>query len=85
MANWLEQEVSRRTPSNFHIKVFLLQVLESLCEAFCGSRGSSVKSDNVPQVMSLESEPVRAEDYKFENEKKSGGVVLQKSEVAGPL
>ena len=82
---WFEQKVSGRTPSHFHIKVFLLQVLKSLCEGFFGFRGSCVKSDNVPQVMSPESEPVRAEDYKFENEKKSVGVVLQRSEVTRPL
>ncbi len=30
--------------------------------AFCGSRGSCVKSDKLPQVMSLESASVGAED-----------------------
>ncbi len=54
-------------------KVFS-QFLESttahkLYEGFCGSRGSYTKSDEVPQVMSLESASVGSEDYKFENEK----------------
>ncbi len=35
---------------------------------FCGFRGSGVKSDKLPPVMSLEPLSVGAEDYKFENE-----------------
>ncbi len=31
-----------------------------------------MKSDELPQVMSLESASVEAEDYKFENEKNVG-------------
>ena len=54
----------RGTPPIFHMKV-CEQVLGStaasvkkeskLCEAFHSSRGSSVKCDTLPQVMSLES------------------------------
>ena len=40
---------------------------KKLYEAFCSSRGSCVKSDKLPQVMSLESASVGAEDYTFEN------------------
>lgn len=39
---------------------------------FCGSRGSCVKSDNLPQMISLESALTGAEDYKFEKEKSEG-------------
>ncbi len=49
-----------------------------ICDkAFSVSRGSSVKSDKCPQAMSLESASVGVEDYKFENEKKSGGVLTR--------
>ncbi len=43
-------------------------MLRKLYNVFCGSGGSCVKSDKSPQVMSLESALVGAEDYKFENE-----------------
>lgn len=42
--------------------------MKKLYKAFRGSRGSCAKSDKSPQVMSLESELVGSEDYKFENE-----------------
>ncbi len=37
----------------------------------------------LPQVMSLESASI--EDYKFENEKKSEGMALERSELTRPL
>ncbi len=45
---------------------------KKLFKAFWDSRGSCVKSDKSPQVMSLESVSVVVEDYKFENEKNPG-------------
>lgn len=44
--------------------------VKKLYKAFCGSKGSSVKSDKLPPVMSLQSVSVGSEDYKFENNKK---------------
>ncbi len=44
---------------------------KKLYKEFCVSKGSSVKFDTFPQMMSLESVMVEAEDYKFENETKS--------------
>ncbi len=41
-----------------------------------------MKSDKLPQVMSLESASVGAEDYNFENEM---GVQLEGSELTRPL
>ncbi len=41
---------------------------KKLYKEFCVSKGSSVKFDTFPQMMSLESVMVEAEDYKFENE-----------------
>ena len=41
----------------------------STTKAFCVSKGRCVKSNKLPQVMSLESASVEAEDDKFENEK----------------
>ncbi len=58
----------------------------TLNEVFCGSRGSCVKSDKLPQMMSLESVSVGSEDYK--NEKKSGGVEFEEVrllDVCSPL
>ncbi len=49
------------------------------------SRGSCMKSDKLPQVMSCESVLVWVEDYKFENAKKSEGVALERSEFSRPL
>ena len=51
-------------------------------KAFCVSKGSSVKSDKLPQIMSLELASVGAEDYKFGTEEKSGGVELERCEVS---
>lgn len=42
---------------------------KKLSKAFCGSRGNCEKADKVPQVMSLDSAMVEAEDYKLENGK----------------
>ncbi len=42
-------------------------VKKMLYDTFCGSSSSCTKCDKLPQVMSLESALVRAEDYKFEN------------------
>lgn len=39
-------------------------VQKKLCQAFCGSGRSRMKSDNLPLVMSLELVMVGAEDYK---------------------
>ena len=44
----------------------LLHVWKEFPEAFCGSRGSCVKSDKLPQAMSLESASVGLEDNRFE-------------------
>ncbi len=56
-----------------HIKVCLQAVGSTTAyvwkKLYKASRGSYVKSDKLPQVMSLESASVRSEDYKFENEK----------------
>ena len=59
------------------------ELLYYICEkklyslkTFCGSRGSCVKSDTLPHVMSPETVLVGAEDYKFDNKKKSGSVRL---------
>ncbi len=46
---------------------------KKLYKAFCGSRGSCVKSDNCPQL-SLDSASVGSEDYEFESEKKNLGI-----------
>lgn len=40
--------------------------------AFCGSRGSCLKSDKLPQTMPLESVSVEAEDHEVENEENLG-------------
>lgn len=42
---------------------------KSSIKPFVSSGGRCVKSEKLPQVMSLESAPVGAEDYKFENER----------------
>lgn len=42
-----------------------------------------MKSEKLPQVMSLESASV--EEHKFENEKKSVGVELDRSDLIRPL
>lgn len=42
---------------------------KKLYKAFCGSRRSSVKSDKLPQMMSLESLSVGAEDKNLKMEK----------------
>ncbi len=47
---------------------------KKLNKAFCDSRGSCVKFNKLPHVMSLESALFGAEDYKFDNERISVGV-----------
>ncbi len=43
-------------------------VKKKMYKVFCVCRGSYVKSDKCPQVMSLELASVGAEDYESENE-----------------
>lgn len=56
--------------------VLLLQNVKKLYKDSCVSRTSCVKSDILPQAMSI---------VKFENEKKNGFVELQRSDITWPL
>ncbi len=60
------------------IKVCLQALWKKLYKAFCGSGWSCEKSDKLPQVMSLESALVGAENDKFENKKIWGCGVRKK-------
>ena len=59
--------------------------VKKLYKAFCGSRGSCVKSDQLPQVMGLESASDETEDNKFENENNLGVWSWKGSEVTSSL
>lgn len=63
----------------------LLHMGKKLYKGFYGFRGSWLKSDKSPQVMPLKSASFGSEDFKFENEKKSGGVEVKGSELTKPL
>lgn len=54
---------------------------KKLYQIFCDARGSCIKYDKLCQVTLK----LRAEDYKFENERKSECVVLEISENTKPL
>lgn len=57
---------------------FRLQMWEKLCEAFSSSRGSSMKFDRLPQIMSLESASVGAKNNNDKNKTKPNkGVWMQ--------
>ena len=47
-------------------------VCKKLCKCFCGSRGSCIKFDKFPQVMSFESVLVGLRDYKVESNNATG-------------
>lgn len=75
--------------TNFTYQSLFIGLVEYNCicekevKAFCGSRGSSIKSDKLPHVMLIKWVLVEYEDLKSEN-KKNRGVALERSYLSRP-